>query len=50
MHTLRIQTGVDLAVHPAKDQMGKSGKNIPTWGVNKAEEQSVGQSPWTDIQ
>lgn len=29
---------VDLAVHPAKDQTDKSGKKLPTWDMNEAEE------------
>lgn len=50
MHTLRIQqTCMDLAVHTAKDQTDKSGKKLPTWDMNEAEEQSVGESPRTDI-
>lgn len=37
---------MDLAVHPAKDQMDKSGRKLPAWDTNEAEEQSVGESPW----
>lgn len=28
----------------------KSGKKLPTWDMNKVKEQSVGESPWTDVQ
>lgn len=48
---LRVQqTCVGFALHPVKDQTDKSGKKLPIWDMNEAEEQPVGEKPWADVQ